>query len=175
MSHSSFITIPTSAPFRAMQFVWLRLQGAPSRADQRRWFKGFQRAMLERGLVSTRWRSFVCLCPIGRDMTSHDRHQVIDWLVDQPEVRLIELFAVVQMPVAGFADVERYARNRTDRPPAGTPAAHLYGLWLRLVCVLTRLAQQVAANSARLAGHAAFTTPVLPLTLTASGSAHDTR
>ena len=59
---------------------------------------------------------------------------------------------------AALVDVERYARNRADRPPAGTPAAHLYDLWLRLVCVLTRLAQQVAANSARLAGHAAFTT-----------------
>ena len=162
---------------QSLQFLWLRLRGARSRADQRRWFRGFERAMLQHGLVSVRWRSLFCLCPIAGGMSARDTHRVVDWLIDQPAVRHIGLSAVMTMPVA-LAGIRCEVLEDPGSPPDATTAAFQYYAQLRLAQVLPRMEQQLAAARRRLGASPSKTsrwTSPSSSTQTASRSAHDPR
>lgn len=163
---------------QSLQFLWLRLRGARSRADQRRWFRGFERAMLQHGLVSVRWRSLFCLCPIAGGMSASDTHRVVDWLIDQPAVWHIGLSAVMTMPVA-LAGIRCEVLDDPGSPLDATTAAFQHYAQLRLAQVLPRMEQQLAAARRRreVLAMSSATSPTPPSTSaqTASRSAHDPR
>ena len=70
----------------------VRLTGTLSRKTRQRFFGRMQAAMSRQGLLMN-WSGGVVLA-VGRDTTDwrEDRHRIVIWLIDQPEVREIFLF-----------------------------------------------------------------------------------
>ncbi len=70
----------------------VRLDGTLSRRTRQRFF-GRMQAALSRGGLLMNWSGGVCLA-LGRETSAwrDDRHHVVNWLIDQPEVREVFLF-----------------------------------------------------------------------------------
>ena len=83
----------------------VRLTPGP-RARRRRWFARWRRTLISQGLVGR--VSAGCALVLGRkrNLRPTDRHQVVNWLIDQPEVDQITL-----MPLVPWVD---YVAGRTE-------------------------------------------------------------
>lgn len=75
----------------------IRLDGALSRRTRQRFFGRMQAALSYRGLLMN-WSGGVCLA-VGRETSvwREDRHRVVNWLIDQPEVHDVFLFGPMSL------------------------------------------------------------------------------
>ena len=158
-------TLPTAA-LQSVQFISVRLRGARSQADRRRWFKAFQREMLQRGLASVRWRTWVCVSPLQPGRDRQDTHNAVDWLIDQLAVGHIELMSVTHLSAAAIeqihqrlqaqiAQAQALAEGDTAPSLQGTVQDAIQSALLRQSLVVTRMARSALRAGERYASAAA--------------------
>jgi hypothetical protein len=73
----------------------IRLRGAPTRRDQRAFFAALHTEARHQGLVMGHKFGLCVFFGAERLCTGHCRHQMINWLVDHPEVRAVEVGQLV--------------------------------------------------------------------------------
>ncbi len=73
----------------------VRLRGAPTHRDQRAFFAALRAEARHQGLVMGHKFGLCVFFGAERLCTGHSRHQMINWLVDHPEVRAVEVSQLV--------------------------------------------------------------------------------
>lgn len=77
--------------------VVVKLDGSISRRARQRFFGQMQKALSRRGMLMN-WSGGTCLA-VTREISNwrEDRHKILNWLVDQPEVRDIYLVSPLSL------------------------------------------------------------------------------
>jgi len=78
----------------------VQLRDAPSKCERRKFFNRMRRAMRSQGIAMSQRYGLCFLVPVERTASATDRHVAVDWLVDQPQTRVVLINRI--RPVVNF-------------------------------------------------------------------------